>query len=125
MRNDIEWHWSEKHELEFQNLKSEITKSPVLTYFDPNKELTLSVDASKVALGATIMHSKHPIAYASVSLTESQQNYAQIEKELFAILFGCTRFHQFVYGSRVLVETDHKPLVSLFDKPLYKIPARL
>lgn len=58
-------------------------------------------------------------------MTESQQNYAQIEKELFAILFGCTRFHKFVYGSKVLVETDHKPLVSLFDKPLYKIPARL
>lgn len=125
LKNHIEWHWSEKHELEFENLKSEITKSPVLTYFDPNKELTLSVDASKFALGAAIMHDRHPIAYASVSLTESQQNYAQIEKELFAILFGCTRFHQFVYGSRVLVETDHKPLVSLFDKPLYKIPARL
>lgn len=47
------------------------------------------------------------------------------EKELFAILFGCTRFHQYVYGHNVIVETDHKPLVSLFGKPLHKIPPRL
>lgn len=85
----------------------------------------MSVDASKYALGATIMHDGHPIGYASVSLMDAQQNYAQMEKELFAILFGCVRFHQFVYGSRVRVETDHKPLISLFDKPLIKIPPRL
>lgn len=51
---------------------------------------------------------KQPIAYASVSLTESQRNYAQIEKELFAILFGCTKFHQYIYGSEGTFETDHK-----------------
>ncbi|XP_037828511.1 uncharacterized protein K02A2.6-like [Lucilia sericata] len=125
LKKEIQWHWSSNHEKEFENLKREITKSPVLTYFDSKKELTLSVDASKFALGATIMHENHPIAYASVSLTDAQQRYAQIEKELFAILFGCTRFHQFIYGSKVLVETDHKPLVNLFDKPLFKIPNRL
>lgn len=72
-----------------------------------------------------LVQDKHPIGYASVSLTDAPQKYAQIEKELFAILFGCTKFHQFVFGSKVLVETDHKTLVSLFDKPLFKIPARL
>lgn len=125
LRNDVQWHWFEKHTNEFDNLKKEITKFPVLTYYDPKKELVLSVDASKFALGATIMQDRHPIAYASVSLTESQRNYAQIEKELFAIVFGCIKFHQYIYGSKVIVETDHKPLVTLFDKPLYKIPARL
>lgn len=71
------------------------------------------------------MHDDNPIAYASASLTDCQSNYAQIEKELFAILFGCTRFHQYIYGLHIIVETDHKPLVTLFSKPLYKIPARL
>ena len=80
LKKEIQWHWSSNHEEEFRNLKQEITKSPVLTYFDPNRELTLSVDASKFALGATVMHDGHPIAYASVSLTDTQQKYAQIEK---------------------------------------------
>lgn len=110
---------------EFNDLKDEITKYPVLTYFDPQKRLTLTVDASKYAVGAAILHEKNPIAYASASLTVAHTNYTQIEKELFAKLFGCTRFHQYTYGTKVYVETDHKPLVSIFNKPLYKIPPRL
>ena len=44
---------------------------------------------------------------------ETQQRYTQIEKELFAIQFGLQRFHQYVYGQRVTVETDHKPLLGI------------
>lgn len=125
LRKDIAWHWNDNHNREFNNLKLEITKTLVLTYFDPSKQLTLTVDASKHAVGAAILHGRNPIAYASASLTSAQTNYAQIKKELFAILFGCVRFHQYTYGIQVNVETDHKPLVALFEKPLYKIPARL
>ncbi|XP_055856265.1 uncharacterized protein K02A2.6-like [Episyrphus balteatus] len=125
LKKDVEWHWSDDHEKEFQKLKELISNTPVLTYFDVNKPLTLSVDASQSAVGAVISHDGNPIAYASATLTSSQQNYAQIEKELFAILFGCTKFHAFVFGKTVLVETDHKPLVPLFEKALYKVPARL
>lgn len=125
LKKDISWHWNDSHDKEFRNLKLEITKTPVLTYFDPNKQLILTVDASKYAVGAAILHDKNPIAYASASLTSAQSSYAQIEKELFAILFGCVRFHQYIYGNKVNVETDHKPLVTLLDKPSYKIPSRL
>ena len=52
-------------------------------------------------------------------------NYAQIEKEALAILFGCTKFHQYVFGRHVLIESDHKPLKSIFKKPLHQAPPRL
>lgn len=94
-------------------------------YLDSNKGITLSVDDSQFAIGATLMQDSHPIAYASASLTASQINYAQIEKELLAIAFGCAHFHQYIYGFRVTVETDHKTLIPIFKKPLYKIPLRL
>ncbi len=54
---------------------------PVLAYFDPHKELRLQVDASKYGLGAVLMQDGRPIAYSSKSLSESEINYAQIEKE--------------------------------------------
>lgn len=125
LKNDVILQWNDEQNREFLNLKNDITNPPVLVYFNPKKQLKLSVDASKFAVGTTLMHDDNPIAYASASLTDCQSNYAQIEKELFAILFGCTRFHQYIYALHIIVETDHKLLVSLFSKPLYKIPARL
>ncbi|XP_016343356.1 copine-8-like [Sinocyclocheilus anshuiensis] len=49
--------------------------------------------------------------------------YAQIEKELYEVLFGCKCFHQYVDGREVIVEYDHKPLESVMKKPL--APPRL
>lgn len=49
-------------------------------------------------------------------------SYAQIE---YAILFGCKRFHQCVYGRHTIVESDHKPLESIMKKPLAAVPPKL
>lgn len=42
-----------------------------------------------------------------------------------AICFGLNKFHEYVYGRKIVVETDHQPLVSIFKKALKKCPARL
>lgn len=57
-----------------------------------------------------------PVAYASRELTQAETRYAQIEKELLAITYACERFHQYVYGRTVNVETDHMPLVCDFER---------
>ena len=64
-------------------------------------------------------------AYASRALTDTQQRYALVEKDLLAIVFGCEKFHDFVYGRQVEVETDHKPRQAIFRKPLNETPLRL
>lgn len=49
-----------------------------------------------------------------------------MEKEIFAICFGLTRFHDYIYGKQdVTVETDHLPLLGVLKKTLNKCPARL
>ena len=65
------------------------------------------------------------MAYASRALTETEQRYAQIEKEMLAIVFSLEKFHQYTYGRKVQVESDHKPLEMIFKKPLSAIPRRL
>ncbi|XP_052752398.1 uncharacterized protein K02A2.6-like [Galleria mellonella] len=125
LKKDSMWLWDENHNKAFQRLKDLITKSPILCHYDNTKPLTLSVDASQSALGAVLLQCNKPIAYASKTLTDCQKRYAQIEKELFAILFGCQKFHQYVYGRKINVETDHKPLITLFKKPLSQVPNRL
>ena len=64
---------------------------------------------SKFGLGAVLLQ-KHgdiwaPVTYASRSLSKSEQNYAQIEKEALAILFGCERFHVYLYGKSFTIES--------------------
>ena len=66
------------------------------------------------------------MAYASRALTDTEVNYAQIEKELLAIFFACEKFEAYNYGRDcVRVQTDHKPLVSIFRKELCTDPNRL
>ena len=94
-------------------------------FFDPSKAIQIQVDASESAIGAALMQNGKPVSYASRSLTNAQKNYAIIEKKLFVVLFGCERFHQFVYGSEVTITSDHKPLEIIMKKPLSKVPASL
>lgn len=122
---EVEWHWAETHEESFQKLKTLLTEAPVLRYYDPKSPVTLSVDASSEGLGARMLQKGQPVAYSSRSLTKSEKNYAQIEKEMLAIVFGCTKFHQYVYGHKVNIESDHKPLEGLFKKPLSAAPPRV
>ena len=72
------------------------------------------------------MQNGQPVVYASQALTSAETRYAQIEKELLAIVFACDHFEAYIYGrDQVQVETDHKPLVSIVLKPLDKAPSRL
>ena len=125
LKDDIEFIWDKPQQEALDKAKTAILSQPVLAYFDPSKPITLQVDASKFGLGATIIQEGKPVAFASKSLTQTEQNYAQIEKELLAIVFGCRRFHQYICGQKITVESDHKPLESIAKKPLAKAPTRL
>lgn len=72
-----------------------------------------------------MLHEGQPVAYVSRALTGAETKYAQIEKELPAVLFGLERFHQFVYGREVTVESDHKPLEAILKKTPSQTPLRL
>lgn len=76
-------------------------------------------------MGAVLLQHDRPVAYATQALTVVQQNYPQIEKEAYAIHFGCKRFHEYVYGKEIIVETDHKPLEAISKKNLLAVPTRL
>ncbi|KAK7113619.1 hypothetical protein V1264_012874 [Littorina saxatilis] len=125
LKEDAEFIWDDQQKTALQKVKNIITSQPVLAFFEPKKEVRLEVDASKFGLGAAIFQDNNPVAFASKALTQTEQNYAQIEKELYAILFGCRRFHQYLYGREVIVHSDHKPLESITKKPLAAAPPRL
>lgn len=125
LRKDIAFQWQPEHDKALSALKTALTNSPVLRYYDPNTALTIQTDASKDGLGSCLLQEGQPIVYASRALSDTENNYAQIEKELLANVFSAKKFHQYVYGRSVTVQSDHKPLEAIFKKPLSKAPARL
>lgn len=99
-------------------IKTVLSSLPVLRLFDVSQSVLVSVDASPVGLGAVSMQIERPVAFSSTTLTPTHRRYCQIEKELLAVQFCLLRFRQYVYGQHVVVESDHKPLVGLLDKPV-------
>lgn len=95
LKQSDEFLWDKQHDAAFQKKKDIITKQagPVLAYYDPTKEHSLQSNASKYGLGAILLEDGRPISYASKSLTESEVNYAPIDKEMYAILFGFNHSH--------------------------------
>lgn len=111
-----EWEW----------LKSSLTEEAILKFYDQNKPLKMSTDASKAGLGAVLLQ-KHDtecysVAYASYTMISAERNYTQIEKETLGAVFGCEKFYEYVYGRSVILETDHKPLMAISQKPLGDAP---
>ena len=125
LKKDVTWTWSESQSNSFQSIKDMIVNSPMLYIYDPSKELILENDASEYGLGSALMQEGRPVAFSSRALSNAEKNYAQIEKEMLAIVNGLTKFHHFTFGRFVRVLSDHKPLVSIVKKPLFRAPKRL
>ncbi|RXN31806.1 Transposon Ty3-G Gag-Pol poly [Labeo rohita] len=123
------WIWGMEQAKDFQTLKDALLSPPVLGIYDPNRDRKMSADASSYGLGAVIMQrwqeGWNPIAYASRSLTQTEQRYAQVEKEALGLTWACERFRDFLIGKHFEMETDHKPLLSLLgSQALDALPPR-
>ena len=93
----------------------------MLVHFDPSLEIVLACDVSDYGLGAVLSHrlpdgSEKPVAFVSRTLSDSERKYSQIEKEALACVLGVTRFRSFLYGHKFILQTDYKPLLSLFNE---------
>ena len=119
--------WDENTNTCFQKIKSQLQKALLrpLRYYDQTKLVTLQCDASLKGLGACIIQDGQPIVFASKSLTDTKTHYANIERELLAIIYGCEKFHMYLYGRTFVMETDHKPLEMISLKNLTAAPACL
>ncbi|XP_021378372.1 uncharacterized protein K02A2.6-like [Mizuhopecten yessoensis] len=116
---DVKWKWDKAEDEAFREAKDMLQSDTLLVHYDPDKELVLSCDASPYGLGAVLSHvmldgRERPIAYVSRTLAPAEKNYSQLDKEGAALIFGVRKFHQYLFGQKFVVYTDHKPLLGLF-----------
>ena len=111
LKQDATWEWCHEHTVAIETFKYVLTQKPTLKFYDVQKPVCIQADSSQHGLGASLLQEGQPVAYASRALTAAELNYAQLEKELSAICFACSKFYQYIYGKQVDVQSDHKPLL--------------
>ena len=99
-----------------------VTEAPILSYYDPSSPLAIQCDASQKGLGEALLQNQKPVAYASCAFTDTKTHYAQIEKEMLAIVYALEKFNQFTFGRHITVYSDHKPLEAILEKSLACAP---
>ena len=119
LSNKTEWLWSKECEIAFLWAKEVLSSKQVLVHYDPQKPLILSVDASPCGIGAVLSHlmedrTEGPVEFASRMLSSAEKNYAQIENDGLAIIFGIKRFQLYLYGRKFTLVTDHQTLTLIF-----------
>ena len=124
-RQDVEFTWTEKCEKSFNYLRELLMQHPILRHPDPNKEYTLFTDASGIGWAGVLTQEfkdekgkakQHPICYVSGQFRGSQQNWAALTKEAYAIYMSIRKLSFYVTDARVIIKCDHLPLRKCLQK---------
>ena len=106
-KKETPWQWSDEQQHAFDKLKDSLTKSHVMSYFNPAQETKVIVDASPVGLGGLLAQDGKVISYASRALSDVESRHSQTEREMLAIVWALEHFHFYLYGSEFTIMTDH------------------
>lgn len=120
------WTWTDREQHSFNTAKRLLSSDLTLVHYDLNRPLVLTCDSSEYGAGAVLSHvmddgQERPVAMGSRTLHSHERRYSQLDKEATAIMFGVSKFHNYLMGRSFMIVTDHKPLLGIFD-PKRPIP---
>ena len=110
-KSGVKWAWESEQQNAFEAIK-QVTELPVLAYFDKIKKHTIQCNASKKGLGAVLLQESKPVVYVSRVLTETEQRYSNIERELLAVVFALERLNHYTFGRTITVQSNHQALMA-------------
>ena len=127
LKKDVTFYWDEQINQSFPEIKTLLKRatSKPLGYYDRKKAVIVQANASLRGLGACLIQDDRPNAFASKSLTGAESWYANIERELLAVVFACIWFNGYLHGCSFTVQSDHKPLEMIHLKSMHNALPRL
>ncbi|GFT30727.1 retrovirus-related Pol polyprotein from transposon 17.6 [Trichonephila clavipes] len=110
--------WNTSCQNAFEQLKTRLSKNPVLYSPDFTKPFIIQCDASNLGIGVVLSqiceNEEHPIMFLSKKLSLAEQKYSTTEKECAAIIFAVQKVKCYLDGhQKFVIQTDHNPLVWL------------
>ena len=112
-RQDTHWKWEQEEQKAVEELEA-LVGDEVMSYFNPQKQTEIIVDASPVGLGGLLVQEGNVLGYASPALSDVEGRYSQTEREMLAVAWAAEHLHLYVYGAQFAIITDHKPLIGIF-----------
>ena len=118
LKKDVKWKWEGIEEKCFQEIKEAIASAQSLTHFDPEKELVLCCDASDKGICGVLCQVEggieKPVLFFSRTLQPAEQRYPILHREALALVYALDKVYYYIYGRRIKIYTDHKPLLGIF-----------
>ncbi|KAI5152754.1 hypothetical protein ENBRE01_2980 [Enteropsectra breve] len=108
---NIRFTWTEHDQKIADDILIQIKEATLITVPDYQQNFIMDTDASALAIGATLFQKQGVIGIYSKKLTASQQNYSNTERELLAIVEALKYFRTLIYGTKIIVRTDHSNLL--------------
>ena len=124
-RHEAEFIWTEKCDKAFKHLKELLMQHPILRYPDPNRGYILFTDASGIGWAGVLTQEfeddkgkkkQYPICYVSGQFRGSQQNWAALTKEAYAIYMAVRKLSFYITDAEVTIKCDHLPLKKFLQK---------
>lgn len=120
LKDGVKFKFDKRCEKAFKQIKEEVQSERILVHYDPKLPLVMATDASPVGVSAVLSHrfpdgTERPIKYASQTLSPTQQNYSQIDREAYGVIFGVKKFYRFLFGRHFILQVDNRPLSQIFS----------
>ena len=124
-RQDTEFVWSEKCDKAFKHLEELLMQHPILRYPDPECPYMLFTDASGIGWAGVLTQEfeddkgrkkQQLICYMSGQFRGSQQNWAALTKEAYAIYMAIWKLSFYITDAEVTIKCDHLPLKKFLQK---------
>jgi hypothetical protein len=127
LQKDVKFEWGPDQDKALQKLKDALLSDVVLIFPDLNEKFWVKVDASKSALGHSLLQMKdgvlRPVAFGGRSFKQYEQKLSACHSELLAILHAIQTYHQFLANGRPFtILSDHCSLKFIKDLRLSTSP---
>ena len=138
LKKDVAFHWTPRHDREFNNVKAMLTSKPILGHPDfteTAEPFILYIDSSKTGVGAVLSQEQTRkegkstiteevvISYASRPLTSGESHYGSYKKELLGMVYAVNHFRFYLLGKPFIIRTDHMALKWLMKTTNTNVPA--
>jgi hypothetical protein len=112
-KKDMSFHCGAAQEKAFEELKKNLTTTPLLALPDFGKTFEIECDASGVGIGGVLMQEGRPIAYFSEKLSGPTLNYSVYDKELYALVRSLETWQHYLLPKEFIIHSDHESLKHL------------